>query len=226
MKTMNYNFSFPYIWGATPDLMAGLWVTLLISLISISLSLIIGTVCACLRLFSVPILSQLSSAYVHFIRSTPLLVQIFFIFFGLASLGVGLDGFWSGVLALSIWGGAYNTENIRGGLAGVDRGLREAASSLGLRPVQYLRLIALPIGLRVCIPALLNTAVSVLKNSSYLQAIGVAELTFVATSRVATDFRTLEMFFAIGVIYLAIVVALSVAVRQLERVLQAPFRTA
>ncbi|KJF65340.1 amino acid ABC transporter permease [Rhizobium nepotum] len=222
---MNYHFSFPYIWGAGPDLMHGLWMTVLISLVSILFSVLIGIVCACLRLFRVPVLSQVAFGYVHVMRSTPLLVQIFFIFYGLASLGFGLDGFWSGVLALSLWGGAYNTENIRGGLSAVDKGLQEAASSLGLRPMLYLRLVALPIGLRVCIPALLNTAVSVLKNSSYLQAIGVAELTFVAMSRVATDFRTLEMFFAIGLIYLAIVILLSIAVRRLEGVLQAPFRT-
>lgn len=108
----------------------------------------------------------------------------------------------------------------------MDKGLKEAAYSLGLRPIHYLRLVALPIGLRVCIPALLNTAVSVLKNSSYLQAIGVAELTFVAMDRVAMDFRTLEMFLAIGLIYLAIVLLLSTAVRRLETFLKAPFSTA
>ena len=223
---MTYDFSFPYIWGATPDLLNGLWMTLLISFISIFFSVIIGTVCASARLFKLPVLSQIATVYVHFIRSTPLLVQLFFIFYGLASLGLGLDGFWSGVLALSLWGGAYNTENVRGGLSAVDKGLKEAASSLGLRPIHYLRHIALPIGLRVAIPALLNTAVSVLKNSSYLQAIGVAELTFVAMDRVAMDFRTLEMFFAIGLIYLAIVLLLSAAVRRLEVVMNAPFRTA
>lgn len=222
---MNYNFSFPYIWGATPDLLHGLWMTLLISLISIAFSVVIGTVCASLRMFRVPVLSQIATAYVHFIRSTPLLVQMYFIFYGLASLGLGLDGFWSGVLALSLWGGAYNTENVRGGLAAVDKGQREAAFSLGLKPLAYLRLVALPIGLRISIPALMNTAVSVLKNSSYLQAIGVAELTFVAMNRVSMDFRTLEMFLAIGLIYLAIVLLLSAAVRKFEAVLQAPFRT-
>lgn len=222
---MEYDFSFPYIWGATPDLFYGLWMTIAISLISIAFSIVIGTICASLRLFKIPVFSQLATAYVHFIRSTPLLVQIFFIYFGLGSLGYGLNGFWSGVLALSLWGGAYNTENVRGGLAAVDKGLSEAAISLGLKPMHFLRLVALPIGLRVCIPALLNTAVSVLKNSSYLQAIGVAELTFVAMNRVAMDFRTLEMFLAIGLIYLTLVLALSVAVRRLETVLHAPFRT-
>ncbi|WP_138464367.1 amino acid ABC transporter permease [Poseidonocella sp. HB161398] len=223
---MTYQFSFPYIWGATPDLMQGLWMTLLVSLVSILFSVLIGTLCACLRTFRVPVLSQIASAYVHFMRSTPLLVQIYFIFYGLASLGLGLGGFWSGVLALSLWGGAYNSENIRGGLSAVPHGLREAAFSLGLKPMLYLRLVALPIGLRVCIPSMLNTSVSVLKNSSYLQAIGLAELTFVAMNRVAMDFRTLEMFVSIGAIYLVIVLALSAGVRQLEQVLQAPFRTA
>lgn len=222
---MNYDFSFPYIWGATPDLFQGLWMTFLVSLVSIAFAVLIGVLCACLRLFKVPVLSQIATAYVHFIRSTPLLVQLYFIFYGLASFGLGLGGFWSGVLALSLWGGAYNTENVRGGLAAVPKGLREAALSLGLRPLFYLRLVALPIGLRVCIPAMLNTAVSVLKNSSYLQAIGVAELTFVAMNRVAMDFRTLEMFLAIGLIYLSIVLLLSFAVRRLEAMLQAPFRT-
>lgn len=222
---MTYHFSFPYIWGAAPDLLQGLGMTLLVSAISIALSVLIGAVCAGVRVLKVPVLSQLASAYVHFIRSTPLLVQIFFIFYGIASLGLEISGFWSGVLALSLWGGAYNTENIRGGLNAVDKGLREAALSLGLRPVLFLRLVALPIGLRVCIPALLNTAVSVLKNSSYLQAIGVAELTFVAMDRVSMDFRTLEMFLSIGVVYLIIVLLLSAAARRLEAVLQAPFRT-
>lgn len=222
---MTYNFSFPYIWGATPDLLDGLWMTILVSLVSIAFSVAIGTVCACLRLFRTPVLSQVASAYVHFIRSTPLLVQIYFIFYGLASVGLGMSGFWSGVFALSLWGGAYNTENVRGGLNAVPHGLREAAMSLGLSPLQHLRLVALPIGLRVCIPAMLNTAVSVLKNSSYLQAIGLAELTFVAMDRVAMDFRTLEMFCAIGVMYLVIVLILSASVRRLETVLQAPFRT-
>ncbi|MEX2520047.1 MAG: amino acid ABC transporter permease [Paracoccaceae bacterium] len=222
---MNYNFSFPYIWGATPDLLDGLWMTLLVSLISIAFSVLIGAFCASMRMFRVPVLSQIATAYVHFIRSTPLLVQIYFIFYGLASFGLGLSGFWSGVLALTLWGGAYNTENVRGGLSAVPRGMREAAYSLGLHPMLYLRLVALPIGLRVCIPAMLNTAVSVLKNSSYLQAIGVAELTFVAMNRMAMDFRTLEMFVAIGTIYLCIVLLLSAMVRRIEVVLHAPFRT-
>ncbi|WP_205648723.1 amino acid ABC transporter permease [Acuticoccus kandeliae] len=223
---MKYSFSFAYIWGAMPDLMAGLGMTILLSILSIGLAVIIGIVCASARLFRVPVASQIATGYVHFIRSTPLLVQIFFIFYGLASVGLGLGGFWSGVLALTLWGGAYMTENVRGGFAGVPEGLKEASNALGLKPGLYLRFVALPIGLRICIPTILNTSISVLKNSSYLQAIGLAELTFAATTRVAMDFRTLEMFAAIGALYLALVLILSWAVRRLEHRLHKPFRTA
>ncbi|QPC44053.1 amino acid ABC transporter permease [Kaustia mangrovi] len=221
---MSYDFSFSYIWGAGPDLMSGLWMTIRISLLSIVFSVVIGTVGAALRVFHVPGLSHLVAGYVNFIRSTPLLVQLFFVFYGLASIGIPISDFWSGVLALSLWGGAYNTENIRGGFLAIPKGLGEAAGALALRSSHYLLLIALPVGLRVSIPAMLNTSVSVLKNSAYLQAIGLAELTFVAMDRVAMDFRTLEMFAAIGAIYLALVLALSFSVRGIEHVLQKPFR--
>ncbi|MGD9845564.1 MAG: amino acid ABC transporter permease [Variibacter sp.] len=222
---MAYSFSFPYIVSAGPDLLAGLMMTVKVSLVSIVIAAAIGIAGAAVRLFRVPILAPLVTGYTHFIRSTPLLVQIFFIFYGLASVGLPLSDYWSGVLALSLWGGAYNVENVRGGFLAVPKGLRDASSALALRPLHYLALVALPVGLRVSIPAMLNTSVSVLKNSAYLQAIGLAELTFVAMDRVATDLRTLEMFAAIGCLYLALVLILSLLVRYIELVLSRPFRT-
>ena len=128
------------------------------------------------------------------------------------------------MLALSLWGGAYNIENVRGGFLSVSRGLKEAANALGFKAIHYLFLVAIPVGLRVSIPAMLNTSVSVLKNSAYLQAIGLAELTFVAMERVALEFRTLEMFAALGVLYLGLVLSLSFIVRQIENYMQRPFR--
>ncbi len=198
--------------------------TLQVSLISILLSALIGIVGASIRIFEIPVLSRVVAGYVYFIRSTPLLPQIFFIFYGLASIGLHLSLYWSGVVALSVWGGAYNVENVRGGFLSVSSGLKEAASSLGFKPIHYLCLVAIPIGLRISIPAMLNTSVSVLKNSAFLQAIGLAELTFVAMERVALEFRTLEMFAAIGVIYLALILGLSFSVAQIENYLQRPFK--
>lgn len=222
---MGYQFEFGYIWANGPALIGGLGMTILVSAISIVLAALVGVVGAAVRVFKVPVFSQLFAFYVDFIRNTPLLAQIFFIFFGLPSVGLKLSLFWSGVVALTVWGGAYNVENVRGGFLAISKGLREAALSVGLKPLQYLWLIAIPLGVRVAIPAMLNTAVSVLKNSAYLQAIGLAELTFVAMEKVASEFRTLEMFFAIGVLYLGLVLLLSWLVRSIEHHLHRPFRT-
>jgi polar amino acid transport system permease protein len=217
---MKHNFDVAYVIASLPALLEGLRMTIVVSAISITLAIAIGIAGASVRIFNTPVLALLARGYVEFIRNTPLLVQIFFIFFGLPALGLKLSVFWSGTVALTIWGGAYNIENIRGGFLSVSKGMREAAEGL-----RYLWLIALPLGLRVAIPSVLNTSISVLKNSAYLQAIGLAELTFVAMDKLALDFRTLEMFAAIGCIYLGLVLSLSWAARRAEWALQRPFRT-
>jgi len=216
-------FDLAYLTAQMPALMRGLLVTVQVSVISIALSVVVGLIGAAVRLLEVPVLSRIVSAYVEFIRNTPLLAQIFFIFYGLPTVGFKLSLFWSGVLSLTLWAGAYQIENIRGGLETVAKGLREAAFSLGLSPWYYFRLVAAPIAVRVALPSMLNTSISLLKNSSYLQAIGLTELTFVAIDRISMDFRTIEMFAAICVIYLGLVVVLSFFAGLLEHHLRKPF---
>ena len=165
---MKYNFDVAYIIASLPALLEGMRMTIIVSAISITLAIAIGVAGASVRIFNTPILSLIARAYVEFIRNTPLLVQIFFIFFGLPALGLKLSVFWSGTVALTIWGGAYNIENFRGGFLSVGKGMREAAEALGIDRLRYLWLIALPLGLRVAIPSVLNTSISVLKNSAYL----------------------------------------------------------
>lgn len=220
-----HSFDVAYLAASFPALMRGLLMTVIVSAISIALATTIGVIGASVRIFRTPIASQLARGYVEFIRNTPLLVQIFFIFFGLPAIGLKLSVFWSGIVALTLWGGAYNIENFRGGFLSIPKGYREAAEALGIDRLRYLWLIALPLGLRVAIPSVLNTSISILKNSAYLQAIGLAELTFVAMDKLSLDFRTLEMFTAIGTIYLGLVLSLSWLVRRIEWVLQRPFRT-
>ncbi|BCB21175.1 amino acid ABC transporter permease [Bosea sp. ANAM02] len=217
-------FDFSYLVEKWPALMGGLWLTIQVSLIAIVASIIVGVLGAAARVLSVPVIDKLVIGYVEFIRNTPLLAQLFFIFYGLPGIGIRLSLFWSGVLSLTVWAGAYQIENIRGGLETVGKGLREAAFSLGLTPWRFFRLVAAPLAIRVSLPAMLNTSISLLKNSSYLQAIGLAELTFVALDRVSMDFRTLEMFAALCVIYLVLVLMLSFAANRIEYRLNAPFR--
>jgi len=217
-------FDVSYIVQKWPDLMSGLWMTCLLTIVSIVLSLMIGLIGAACRLFNIPVLSQLVFFYVEFIRNTPILAQLFFIFYGLPAIGMGLSLFWSGILCLALWAGAYQIENIRGGLLSIDKGLIDASAALGFRPIGYFFLIALPVAIRTCLPSMLNSCVSLLKNSSYLQAIGLAELTFVAIDRIAMDFRAVEMFAAIGVLYILLVIILSFFARLLEHKLHEPFR--
>ncbi len=217
-------FDVAYLNAQWPALMRGLWLTVQVSALSIVLSIVVGVLGAAARVLQVPVLGKLVVGYVEFIRNTPLLAQLFFIFYGLPGLGLRLSLFWSGVLCLTVWAGAYQIENVRGGLETVGKGLREAAFSLGLSPWRFFRLVAAPMAIRVGLPSMLNTSISLLKNSSYLQAIGLAELTYVAIDRISMDFRTIEMFAAICVIYLLLVLTLSFFASRLEYRLNAPFR--
>ena len=222
---MDYDFDWSYIWQSRLPLLQGLGVTLEVSAISIALAILVGVAGAFIRVFAVRGANAIVGGYVELIRNTPILAQLFFIFFGLPELGMRPSPFWSGVLMLTLWGGAYNVESMRGALASVDAGLREGAYSLGLRRGQYFRFVAIPIALRLALPTVLNTAISMLKNSAFLQTIGLAELTFVAVDRASLSYRTLEMFGTIGAIYLTLGLGLAGAVGRLEHRLHQPFRT-
>jgi His/Glu/Gln/Arg/opine family amino acid ABC transporter permease subunit len=217
-------FDVPYLLRHLPALGLGLALTIQVSALAIVLSVFVGLVGASLRVMRFPVLSQAAAAYVEFIRNTPLLVQLFFVFFGLPTVGLTLSLFWSGVFALTLWAGAFQIENVRGGLASVSPGLNEAARALGLSKGQYLRLVGLPLAIRVGLPSILNTSVSLIKNSAYLSAIGLQELTGVAFDRIAMDFRAFEMLSVLLAGYLSVVLTLSAAVRAFEYRLQAPFR--
>ncbi|WP_286786527.1 MULTISPECIES: amino acid ABC transporter permease [Pseudomonas] len=218
------DFDFDYLLAQWPALLDGVLMTLRVSLLAIAASLVIGVLGGAARVMKIPLLAQFVALYVELIRNTPILVQLFFIFYGLPAIGMELSLFWSGVLCLSLWAGAYQVENVRGGLATVEHGMREASMALSLKPIHYFGLVALPIAFRTSLPAMLNTAISLLKNSSYLQAIGLAELTFVAVDRIATDFRAIEMFSAICVMYLALVAVLAALTGRLSAHLQRPFQ--
>ena len=219
------DFNVAYLASQWPALLSGALMTLQISSISIVLSALIGAFGCAIRLFRVPVLSQFVAGYVELMRNTPILVQLFFIFYGLPAVGLKLSLFAAGVLCLSLWAGAYQIENLRGGMATVERRMYESCLALSLGPWHYFASVAMPIAVRNALPAMVNTAISLLKNSSYLQAIGLMELTFVAVDRIATDFRPLEMFSAILVLYLAMVAALTWCAHRLAKRLQRPFQS-
>ncbi|WP_217597353.1 amino acid ABC transporter permease [Cohnella sp. GbtcB17] len=211
------SFDFAYVIHTLPLLLAGLKMTVIISAVSILFSLVIGMGGAVVRTLKIPVLSQIVAVYVDLIRNTPLLVHVFFLYFGLPAFGIKLSAVAVGIIALSLWGGAFAAENFRGGTDAVPHALIESGQSLGLSTPQIVRHIIIPLGFRISFPAFSNTAVSVIKNSAYMTSIGVAEMTFNAMDRIAYDFKTYEMLLTIAFIYLLLVWGTSYVFGRIQR---------
>jgi His/Glu/Gln/Arg/opine family amino acid ABC transporter permease subunit len=198
-------------------LFQGLLMTLAISAIGIIGSVVVGILGASLIALKVPVAAQVVRVYVETIRNTPLLVQVFFLFFVLPSLGLTLGAFAVGCVSLIAWGGAYNVENFRAGFAAVGSGYREGARALGFSQLGTFQFVEAPIGLRLAIPGLTNTLISVLKNSALMLGISLAELTFVVQRLSAETFRTVELYIVLGAVYLLLVFGLSGIMHAVDR---------
>jgi His/Glu/Gln/Arg/opine family amino acid ABC transporter permease subunit len=188
-----------------PLFLKGVFLTVEISFFAIVIGLSIGILAAVARTSRFKILNLISAIYVELFRNTPLLIQIFIIFFGLPGIGIKLSPYISGLTALVLYVGAYNTEVIRSGLEAVPRGQMEAAKSLGLTGVQAFLYIILPQTVRISLPALGNNWVSLVKNSSLVSVIGMVELTWVALDLNALTFRSFELFGAATIFYLILI---------------------
>ena len=208
-------------------LLKGLGRTLLVSAIAIVGAFVIGVVLGAARAHRVPVVSQLAAVYVEVIRNTPILVQIFFLYFALPQPigpwpGVKLDAFTVAWLSVMIWGGAFNVENFRAGFEAVPHRFREAGLALGFSRIATFFNVTLPIGGRIALPSSINTYISVLKNTALLYVISYPELTTVALQVNALTLETLETFTVLGVTYLVLVWTLSASIRMLERHLALP----
>jgi polar amino acid transport system permease protein len=201
---------------ALPALLRGALLTLQVSALAILLAAVGGVVVAAARTAPLAPLRWAGAAYVEVFRNTPLLVQIFFVFFGLPRVGLRLSPFQSGLLALALYTAAYNAEVFRAGLEAVPRGLREAAAALGLSAWQRFRHVVLPVAVRISLPALGNNFVALVKNSSLVSTIGMVELTFVARDLEAWTFRSFEVYGLATVLYLGLVLLLVWALRGVE----------
>jgi polar amino acid transport system permease protein len=196
--------------------------TLAVSAIAIVGAFFIGLILGAARAHRVPVASQLAAVYVEVIRNTPILVQLFFLYFGLPQLGIRLEAFTVAWLGVMIWGGAFNTENFRAGFEAVPLRYREAGLALGFGRVATFLNLTLPIGGRIALPSSINTYISVLKNTSLLYVIAYPELTTTALQVNALTLQTLETFSVLAVTYLALVWALSALIRLLESRLALP----
>ncbi|RLC13866.1 MAG: amino acid ABC transporter permease [Deltaproteobacteria bacterium] len=198
------DFNFRVIWEYMPLFLTGVKATFFISVVSIILALATGIIaCAC-RISSIKAIKYPAIAYIEVIRSTPLLVQIYFLYFGLPTLGIRVPELQTGILALMLNSGAYIAEIIRAGINSVDDGQLEAGVSSGLNYFQRMRFIILPQALGVTIPPLLGQAIVLVKDSALLSLISVMELTRVGQTMTSERFMPAEAFLTVAFFYMVI----------------------
>ena len=202
-------------------LISGITITIYISVISIILAMIIGLVIALPSLSNNKFLSYFNIAYVEIVRAIPLLVLILWIYYGLPIMtGISFSPFVSGIIALTISESAFEAEIFRAGINLINKGQYEVANSLGMNFWKKMRLVILPQAIKVVLPALGNQFVYVLKMSSLVSIIGIADLTRKANELVVTTYRPLEIYTFLILEYLILILIVSYFVRKLEKKLE------
>lgn len=206
-----------YIIQAAPRFVDAAKLTLELAAYGIVLSLAVGLAAAVCMAYRLPVLDRLSRGYVELSRNTPLLIQLFFLYYGLPKIGIKIDGFTCGVIALVFLGGGYMAEALRAGLLAVPKGQTEAAKAIGLGNVQIFRYVVLPQAWAVSLPAIAANVLFLIKETSVIGAVSVAELMFVTKDIIGMDYKTNEALFLLFVSYLIILLPVSVWARYAER---------
>ena len=211
----HFIFSFKNDQFIAGPLLRGFITTVQITGISLLFAVIAGLVTALLRVsksFSGKILAFF---YIEIIRNTPLLIQLFFIYFVISPI-LNIDRFSSAVIALSLFEGAYISEIFRAGILSIDKGQWEAAHSLGMKPVHIYGKIILPQAVRRTLPPLTSQAISLIKDSALVSTIAIYDLTMEGRVIISETYLTFEIWFTIALIYLILTVAISLSVRKME----------
>ncbi|HEY9643140.1 MAG TPA: amino acid ABC transporter permease [Coleofasciculaceae cyanobacterium] len=208
---------------AIPSLLLGAGITLQLTAIAIVIGMVAGSLIGIARLSSSRLLSLAARCYVDFFRGTPLLVQIFMIYFGVpgllrdTGLKLGLSQFVAAILALGLNSAAYIAEIVRAGIQSIELGQREASESLGLGPAQTMRYIIFPQAFRRMIPPLGNEFISMMKDTSLVAVIGFEELFRKGQIIVASNYRAFEIYASVALVYLVLTLLSSQAFSFLER---------
>jgi polar amino acid transport system permease protein len=219
-------FDLRLIAEAVPQIALGAGLTLQLLALSLVCGTTIGVVTALMRISGYRLLAWPALAYTYVVRGTPMLVQLFLIYYGLSQFEavrasllwpILREPYWCAVLAFSLNCGAYTAEILRGGILGVDKGLHEAGRALGLTASRRFMLVTAPIAVRLALPAYGNEVVSLLKATALVSMITMSDITGVARDIVARTFAPYEIFIAAAIVYLALTFALQAGLRRVER---------
>lgn len=210
---MDWNF----IQRFAPMYVRAAGLTLSIGLMGIGLSLVIGLICCLLRWFRVPVLRQIAGAYIELARNTPLLVQLFFLYFGLPKIGIKLSAEACAIAGLSFLGGAYMAEALRSGLESVEKSQHESGACIGLTHRQVLMYIIFPQAFATAVPAICANVIFLIKETSVLSAVALADLMYVAKDLIGMYYKTDEALLMLVAAYLVILLPISLVFSLIER---------
>lgn len=191
--------------------------TVRIAFWGILFALITGVLCAILKYYRVPVISRVVSVYIEISRNTPLLVQLFFLYFGLPKIGISLSAETCAVVGLAFLGGSYMAESVRSGLESVDKIQLESAQSLGLSPYLTMKEVVLPQALAVSVPGICANVIFLIKETSVVSGIALADLMYVTKDLIGLYYETDEALLMLVVFYLIILLPVSIAATLLER---------
>ena len=208
---------FSYIHEVLPQYVAATWQTLQLSLWGVALSLLFGLLVCVAVVYRLPLAAPVCRAYIELSRNTPLLVQLFFLYYGLPKFGIRLSGFACGVIGLTFLGAAYMAEAFRGGIAAVSRVQGEAALAVGLTPAQAFRYVVFPQSLAASVPALVANTLFLIKETSVVGVLAVVELLNVSKELIGLDYKTNEALFLLVLGYASILLPVIAAAPWLER---------
>ncbi|HEV8313490.1 MAG TPA: amino acid ABC transporter permease [Burkholderiaceae bacterium] len=206
----------PLLQYAAPVMLQATGYTLLFAVASMLLGLALAAVIALVRVLRLPLFDRIAAVYVSAMRGTPLLVQVFIIYYGLPSIGIEFSPISAGILALTLNVAAYLSESLRGAVAGVTQGQWLAGTSLGLTRTQTLRYVVGPQALRSAVPSLSNSLISLIKDTSLVSVIAVTELMLATKELISTTFQPFPLYIAAAGVYWV----LSLAFEQLQRLLE------
>ena len=191
--------------------------TLALGGIGISLAILLGFICAMIRYYKIPIARQLVGAYIELSRNTPLLIQLFFLYYGLPKLGIKISAESCAVIGLTFLGGSYMAEAFRSGLEAVSKNQIESGLSIGLNEWQLIRYVIVPQAFAVAIPGIGANIIFLLKETSLFSAVALADLMFVAKDLIGMYYKTDEALLLLVIAYLIILLPLSILFTWLER---------
>ena len=210
---MNWEF----IWKYLPMYERAAWLTVRIGFAGVACAIILGLICAVVQYEKIPLLKQIVAVYIELSRNTPLLVQLFFIYYGLPKIGIQTDAKTCGIAGLAFLGGSYMAEAFRSGLEAVADIQTESALSLGMNRLQVMRYVVLPQAVSISVPAFMANVIFLLKETSVFSAISLMDLMFTAKDLIGLYYKTTESLFLLVVFYLFILLPISILGSLLER---------